>query len=179
MSDPKSDIDRFLERINIAYKNYETMESFICEAIPEDGFIFKDQEQLRSLLNHYLPEQEADEAALDSKLSRAEFIGLTAGVGNKDRSHFQITNNELNLMGDKMEKWGLDVSNPWEKRMLKGLAKVHKHVISIKELENENKTEMRQQFNSAKNPESKVNQNDQKLSTDQTVKYNISNAPKI
>lgn len=159
--------DQLHNKIIEKIKGYTDIETFIYNIIPRNGLKLDDAEKLEfaNSLNVIFSTDVIDHKECDDVLARSEFLALLAGSGNKSLALF--SNVEFNSMAKKMEKWGLDASNHWEKTMIEGLIKVDKDLLEQKKLMQENASKLSIQFDKASNA-------DPISSMDETVKNSSS-----
>ena len=123
-------------------RNYTNVDNFVYGLVPRDGIDLSGlgastvagsgeplemRDVLQEALGLALPEGEVDNVLADHKFDRGEALGLFASFGNK--SDVQVTEAEIGAMTEKMEKWGLDASNPDERSMIVGVAKFDKLML--------------------------------------------------
>ncbi|PTX58571.1 hypothetical protein C8N46_11362 [Kordia periserrulae] len=132
--------EKMIEYIHSQYKSIEHM---VCEVIPENGYKLINPEQYKKDMMIYFSDKHAQDIVADGRISRAEFLGILAAKSNYYNTYYKLAKHQdpetfkasVKNMALKMEKWGLDISNPYEKEMIEGLTRLNIFVLNHKNFE--------------------------------------------
>ncbi|MCB1532151.1 MAG: hypothetical protein KDJ35_04695 [Alphaproteobacteria bacterium] len=133
--DPNTLILKFLDQIEPHIENYTDIENFVYSMIDRNGIELTEDSGLEYLyaFSKVLPFNELEDVFVDGKLERRELLGVLAAFGNRKTNRFDfkgldtsVTQEDVQAMAEKMEKWGLDASVPSELKMIEGLVRVDK-----------------------------------------------------